>query len=267
MRRLQIVFLLCALLLFCTSCGQEAAPSEATASPDTYLTSELSSIPVETRSPEGVTHIAIPHFEGDPYAPVIEELYAQYARYETAEVALTTQKYAFYDIDGNGIDELLISTQFPRWGGIDIPNGQNSALYQTAETWGRIYTISDGKLTEAPTNESLFWDSFDALGGRIIFTNGVVCEYGGTPEHTSYIYHHFENGEVQFLKGLSNSDVPKNPDDPDDLEDTFWKFENEKDPFDKEQITEEEFERMKAEIEGGAEVVELDWHPIIEYGK
>lgn len=35
----------------------------------------------------------------------------------------------------------------------------------------------------------------------------------------------------------------------------------------REKISKDEFERMRAEIEDGAEVVELDWHPLIEYGK
>jgi len=146
---------------------------------------------------------------------------------------LEGQHYALYSIDGNSTKELLSGL---KWG---------EQIYLTA-----VYTIQDGV---AVRQEEFRADP--ACGPPpLMFKNGTIVAFDDDGGRQIYYYFRFEAGELKFQVGLNDyydSDYYR-VDDWDDLPRA---------------ITKAEFDRVKKELEGDGQVVELDWKPLAEYGR
>lgn len=251
--------LLCAVLFLCTDCGKTAYEQVTT----TY---QNLSIPddVPTRSGEIPTRevpyptVKIPTDPDDPYAQVIKDMYEQYAQHVTAEEIFKDFKYALYDIDRDGTQELLLSSWYAMWG-IEEPefDDGNDLTGKDGILFDRFYTIQNGKAIWVQPINGL-WDGVaGATGGRDILTNSVIRLYGGRPDHISYAYYRYTEGRLEFLYALRYY-----ADDESRYIVTYEGDQGTRTP-----ITEEEFSRLRAEIEGNAQVVQIDWKPLESYGR
>ncbi|MBQ6266334.1 MAG: hypothetical protein IJK64_01025 [Clostridia bacterium] len=252
MRRLQVIILLCAVLWLCTSCRQEAAPSTATTSPNTTITSGISGNPVATYDPESASKIANPLFPDDPYASVLNKLFSSLSKEE-----LSSKHYALYDIDGDGTDELLLDRSILPWGGKNagVPDAEKVFIFE------RLFTLRDGhpvELTESVTVYALWAYMGDLMAGRDVLSNGVIRGYGGSPDYTSYIYFKISDGDLKFLRVVQHYESE---------EYNYMQYIIRDGEETWEKISEDEFYLLRKEFEDDAEVVKLDWHPLTEYGK
>ena len=184
-------------------------------------------------------------------------MYEQYAEYVTAEEIFEDLKYALYDMDKDGTRELLLSSRYILWG-YEGPEFEyeSDEIGKKAVLFDRFYYISNGEAVEMPVLNGLWYGAAGPTGGRDILSNGVIRLCGGTPDYTSYAYFRYAEGELTLLRVLKN------------FEDTGrWLVTFEGDQSFRTSITEEEFNRMRAEIEGDAQVVEIDWKPLESYGR
>ena len=253
-----LFLLLCLALLICTGCRKHEQKQNTTTQ-NNEQTSEC----VQTRSGEIPTRevpyptVKIPTNPDDPYAQIIKDMYEQYAEYVTAEEIFEDLKYALYDMDKDGTRELLLSSRYILWG-YEGPEFEyeSDEIGKKAVLFDRFYYISNGEAVEMPVLNGLWYDAAGPTGGRDLLTNGVIRLYGGSPNYTSYAYFRYANGELSLLRVLRNfSDTGR------------WLFTYEGDQSTRTPITEEEFNRMRAEIEGDAQVVEIDWKPLESYGR
>jgi hypothetical protein len=144
--------------------------------------------------------------------------------------ALESLKYAFYDIDGDGANELLIG-----WD----------------ENIESVYSIQNGVAVEQ--NDYPLWTEYNPP--TILFENGVI-RVDNTREGQgpfSIYYYRFEDGTLRFQTGLFDYDGKEYSqyDTADLAEDT--------------PITKAEFERLQKQYEGDGQIVQLDWKPLAEY--
>ena len=255
-----IAGLLCIFLLFCTGCTrgerEQVTTTQNNQPSSEYFSTRSGEIP--TRA-EPYPTVKIPTSPDDPYAQIVKDLYEQYAQYVTAEEVFESLKYALFDIDGNGTPELLISRRYYAW-------GSEGSEFDDAYEWkgkegiilDSFYSIQNGKAMEMTEPVLGLWDYFAiTMGGRDILTNGNIRCYGGTPSHTSYAYYSYAAGKLEFLYALRYY-----ADD-----DSRHLVTYEGDQCTDTPITEEEFNRLRAEIEGDAQVVEIDWKPLESYGR
>ena len=155
----------------------------------------------------------------DPYFCIIKE-YQGYMDYEN---------YAIYDIDDNGMNELLLG---------------NTSIYT-------IYTIQNGVAVQ----QDYHADHDDYAFSSIVYINGVVKSERGDPWKTDLSYYRFEDGELKCQVRLTH--IHDN-----DMVNEYYRHYLD---GTKEAITKEEFDRVKAEFEGDGQEVELDWKPLRRY--
>ena len=209
---------LAGLLLACAACGGNAGGNDA---------------PTETAaSGPFVTAAQINPNENDPYSSIIkdrydllfdESIYA-YGRY-----------YALHDIDGDGINELLL--------GYEAWDGKISLL--------AVYAIQND---EAMRQEAFYTDPEYPVQS-MIFQNGTIGSSGENDDEAFFAYYRFTEGELALLPDLiaaqANSET-----------EYFLAKKGEKTS-----ISKAEYDRVKEEMEGDGQVVELDWKPLAEYGR
>ena len=269
------IFILIAILLtFLASCGK-AGDSEHTVSvpnstvmeehatqveiktadvtePNTLrLDGDYDSVPTVTQpalmSREELNSIVIPTSPKDPYSYIISDIVEWYKQ-AGSRFNSEKERYSLYDINDDGTDELILAR-------IDVLGGSTIYDYEgvNAEpTYGiliySIYTISDGKAIKADLL-SIAGDAYQT----ILFDNGLIKVVCCTPRNPWIHYNkmvgdNFEAVDYPIFKNyngecFSFKDCVENP------------------------ITEEEFNRRIAEIEGGAKPVELEWKHLQDYGK
>jgi len=222
------ISLLCLLCVGFCSCEEIEQPKETTAatvteqpSTKTSETTDLSLLATDTENGNKDLYADEINFIIEPYQNQPDKLKGQY--------------YVLYDIDGNGIEELL-------WG-MDVYGGISL---------NSIFSIQNGVAVE--------WDEFfSAYRNReharqtLLFCNGVIrsdSDHEGVP---IFNYYRFEAGIAKPLAEIFtvNGDYYS------------------RDPVTKNErsITKEEYDRVKKEMEGDGQVVELDWRPLAEYGQ
>jgi len=156
-----------------------------------------------------------------------------YDRLNNEGVYVVVRYYAFYDIDGNGVNELLIGAEtYDGKAIMSIFTTQNGAAVRQ-EAW-------PGYMAQFPC-----W--------HLLYRNGTI-RYEGTDEGSrGYGYFRFENGELKRLPGLSVKSGEY--------------FRYAEDGITTIPISKEEFDRVQREMEGDGQIVELDWKPLAEYGQ
>lgn len=239
------------LILLCSACIGKSKNEESTTATVTAETSISRRDDSQTRA-EPYPTVKIPTSPDDPYAQIIKTRYETIAQNVAAEYFYEGVKYALYDIDGDGVQELLLSKWYSKWGYAYESEYDSDEIGKEGIIFDRFYYISNGKAVEMPVLNGLWYDAAGPTGGRDILSNGVIRLYGGTPNYTSYAYFRYSNGELEFINALMHYKSTG----------YFLDSENRSTP-----ITEEEFNRMRAEIEGDAQVVEIDWKPLESYGR
>ncbi len=267
MKRL-FAILLCVIFALLTACGTPSGDERGTTTKEEFATP---AVRITDRNDEGNTWriegdyaleptvtlpqrlseeelqaIKIPTSKDDPYSYVIDGWISWY-KDAGPDFDSEMDRYALYDINGDGTDELIL-------GSIDVLGGVDIYDFGVAvePTYGilidSIYTIGDGKCVEAD-KLSIRSDAYQT----ILFDNGLIKVVCCTPRNP-WIYYckmvgdNFEAVGYPIFKNyngecFSFKDCVENP------------------------ITEEEFNRRIAEIEDGAHPVELEWKHLQDYGK
>jgi len=227
--------LLCTLLAGLCACGR-TIPAErttiATITLETTQTANTEEIATETTE-ASVSTVTIRTKKDDLHSYVIEEyLEAYYKILNDDNRHMLPYYYYLYDIDGNGTKELLLGVE---WGG---------HIFLDA-----VYTIQNGVAVQ---QEAYFMDT--TIGPPpLLYKNGTIRVNRVDDTIIFYYYYfRFENGELKLQIML--------------IDDMGRYFSN-KDPMKRTPITKSEFDRVKKEMEGDGQVVELDWKPLAEYGR
>jgi len=209
---------LCVLLAGLCACGQ-AAPVPTTAFMITT-----------TFGPEPTTPApaVIDPREIAPYADALKEYCGRPGVVDTLHWQWF---YALYDIDGNGIKELLLGTEY-------------SGIVT-------IYTILDGVVARQGFASSRYVSQEPPL----LFENGTIRTGGSGEGDVKYDYYRFAAGELKYQAGLSRYSEYNYDNcfryDPDSQEET--------------PIANDEYERVQEEFEGDGQVVWLDKKPLANY--
>ena len=152
--------------------------------------------------------------------------------------------YFIYDIDGNGVDELIMGDWKKITDDIDDINPPREILISS------VYTIENGEVVKQ--DSSVWWDD-EYLWNRELLSNGLIRTTLGDKEYPSYSYLGFENGKLELKLAVYN------------MGDRYLRIHDS--IVDEEEITKEEFERLRDEANGDSEIVEINWKRIDEYGK
>ncbi len=248
-----ISILLCLVIICLSSCGNTADIDE------TKPQSGLEAVTVEIKTSSD-----------DPYSYIIKEKYDQTIEYYTKfpQAEFKSENYYFiYDIDGNGTEELLLGIPYIVGGGQNVERP-----YEIEVMVNEIYTICDGKPVK---QEIMSWWMVESVLERSILDNGLIKYVSGPQNRPSYLYVKIINGQTVLLHNLKNQGAGHYYGylDPE----TVSEFKSDKTGFDREyelflkaeekEITHEEFDRLRAEIEGDAKPVEIEWKNIDQYGR
>lgn len=149
--------------------------------------------------------------------------------------------YSFYDLNGDGTDEMLLGEWVKVGDYTDDPNPP------TALKPYFVCTLKDGEV-EYMDFDSLHWSEF--IYDRVLYSNGLVMTTWGPEKNPSCIFAYFDGKELKqkdFLFHLMPDDIY--------LE------------IDESEMTEEEYHRRIDEAIGDATPVEIEWRRIDEYGQ
>ncbi|MCL2141184.1 MAG: hypothetical protein FWH42_05960 [Dehalococcoidia bacterium] len=144
---------------------------------------------------------------------------------------LKNVQYTFYDLDGNGTQELLIG--IVAWG------------------LANVYAYQNGV---AVRQEEFFIDPAE-VSPPILLKNGAIKLEWDTYGAPRVAYYRFIDGVLKRQITL--------------LDDfgQYYRYDMYVDQFPGASITKEEFDRVQKEMEGDGQVVELDWKPLAEWGQ
>ena len=236
--------ILCAAAVFLTACGTNSG-GETTA-------------PLETKAAESsVKSNDIPFYTkeikddpSDPYAGFIKE---------SCEVIVNDFKginaecfddflkngycthYSFYDLNGDGVEEMLLGVWVKVGHYTDDPNPPKALKPYF------VCTLKNGEV-EYMDFDSLHWSEF--IYDRVLYSNGLVVTTYGNEEKPSYFFAAFDGTSLIMKDNLYyfKSD------------DTYYRNNDNI-------VTEEEYHRLIAENIGDATPVEIEWKRIDEYGQ
>ncbi len=222
----------------------------------------------KTQSATEYVTVEIKTSPDDPYSYVVKEEYDRTLEYYSKfpEMDFKSEYYYFiYDINGDGIEELLIGSPILVGGG-----ELEEHRFETEIMIEEIYTIIDDKAVGLATMS--VWRP-DSSFERTILDNGFVRYVGGTPECLSYLYMKYEGSEMMFYElinqgsewyysYLASRNALANEMPIPALENELYQQKAKR-----KEITPEEFDRLRAEIEGDAKPVEIEWKNIDQYGR
>ena len=248
------------IFVLLTACGTgdnditTTAPADSaeTTEPNTVrLNGDYDSVPTmtvpERLSGEELDSIIIPVSADDPYSEIIVneiEWYKQASSGFNSE----DERYFLYDINGDNINELIIG-HISALGGSAVYEYEGvSADFVYGILINEVYTIVDGKAIRSK-GLLIGGDAYET----ILFNNGIIKALFQTPRNPQITYYKMVGDSFETVGGSLNRSF--------NGECSY--FENGKE----EKITEEEFNRCIAEIEGGAHPVELEWKHLQDYGK
>ena len=259
-----ISILLCLIIVCLCSCGNNAKNDLTTTLSTENNGVQQSMVSDKTQSATEYVTVEIKTSPDEPYSYIIRETYDLVINKLSDPYYY---HYAFYDIDGNGTEELLIGEPYVVGG---IQNVEPP--YETEVMVTEIYSISGGKLIK---QEIMSWWMVESILERSILDNGLIKYVSGSQNRQSYLYMKIMDGQMVLLHNLKNQRAgmyyryldPK----------TVSEFKSDKTGTDREyelfleadkrEITPEEFDRLRAEIEGDAKPVEIEWKNIEQYGR
>ena len=233
MKKLFIILLILLLTILC-ACGQAVPREKTSATEEIAVTEETTTTTItEETSEMPTTMIVLSMVELKPneivaYSDILREYHDDLTKGYSF-----VQHYAFYDIVGDGTNFLLLS-------------GEDTIGKSVFDS---VYTIKNGVVVrqEQFPSPALGHDPTSSL-----FENGTIrTEFYDGARRTSY--YRFEEGALKFQIGIvieTQTEYFRV-----DTVDGGW-----------EPITKEEYDRLKAEMEGDGQEVELDWRPLAEFG-
>ena len=216
------------------------------------LNGDYDSVPTmtvpERLSSEELDSIVIPVSADDPYSAIIAneiDWYKQAGPQYNSEV----ERYALYDINGDGTDELIIGL-IEVLGGTSVYEEHEgvSAEYTFGLLISEVYTIQSGKAVRVQ-HSAVSADAYET----VIFDNGILKVVRLTPRNPRITYRKMVNGVFEMVGDC----IYKT------FDGKFYYLNGNNTG----EITEEEFNRRIAEIEDGAHPVELEWKHLQDYGK
>ncbi len=258
-----ISILLCLIIVCLCSCGNNAKNDLTTTLSTENNGVQQSMASDKTQSATEYVTVEIKTSPDDPYSYTIKE------KYDFVINKLSDPNYyhyAFYDIDGNGTEELLIGEPYVV-GGID--NVEPPYVFEIMIN--EIYTIENGLIIK---KHIMHWWMNLSIFERSILDNGVIRYVAGTTEKPNYFYLSFDDGEMGFQE-LAYYDEELmyrfiTPEKIEEIDSDKTGFDREYELFlkaEEKEITPEEFDRLRAEIEGDAKPVEIEWKNIDQYGR
>jgi len=211
-----LVAFLCLLFAGLCACGQRDSPDDTKTEPETQSATK----PTEANNTN----------ENDPYSDAITMYYDLPSNLFQANA----EHYFLYDIDGDGIQELLLGKE---WG------GQTHFI--------AVYAVQDG----LPVLQKEFTDDPECGPPALLFENGTIRVNDFDGGRWVFFYYRFEDGELKFQTGLVARDY----------DNYYSRFDEWGGPS--RVITKGKFDRLQKEFEGDGQLVELDWKPLAEYGR
>lgn len=260
-----IIIFICLVIVFLCSCGNTASIYETSNFTNQDATKENYQADIdETKSQSAIefTTVEIKTSPDDPYSYIVKEKYEKIVRrFQEEDISdhfFEFDKYAgncyffLYDIDGNGIDELILGD----WKLITNDSEDSNAPKKI--TVSSIYTIKNGQVAEQSVHP--WWDN-EVLWDRVILTNGLIRTGTGYKDYPSYSYMGFENGEFGLKYSISYLGDGKG-------NKRYKKiYRNDNGEYVEEIITKEIFEQLRDEADGDSDIVEIKWKRIDEYGR
>ena len=244
MKRFIVLVLAATLLLLC-SCGADGGKESGTTSinASAAATSEKSDdIPFYTKE--------IKDDPSDPYSVEIkgycERVLSRFVNegqsdFEWYMRQIPYMYYCFYDLDGDGVEEMLLG-DWKKVGKYTDNLGSPRELKLSA-----VAILKNGEVERINFDE-LYWSEF--IYDRVLYSNGLVMTTWGPEKNPSCIFAYFDGQELKqkdFLFHLMPDDIY--------LE------------IDESEMTEEEYHRRIDENIGDATPVEIEWKRIDEYGQ
>lgn len=245
------IILLFLVLLVLNSCGLQQSNKRA---PNTIPSkSSTTTLQEKTESRTKQLTVDASVTEDDPYESTIKSKIAELSKSAESKQLLNNNYYSLYDIDNDGTKELLFGTKMILWGYEGVLSNQERA---EEIVLNQLFVTIDQKPQEIVYQPSWRWNNYfaESLGGRDILSNGIIRYYGGTPDYISYAFFRYSNGELDFIKALMSYEIAG----------TWVVVDNQGNDL-REKISKEEFDRMKSEIEDGADVVNINWQPLESY--
>ena len=229
--------LLCLLLLCLCACVSTAPKDTATTKKATQGTSteensSISTTTTETSDPSMSTTNRRAT-ESNLYSDILKKYYDYL---DDEDGYSWARSYAFYDVDGDGTDELLFGT--------------DKNYFQV------VYLLSVYKIqNDVTVRQEAFSTDPEEEGPPLLLKNGNIRSISYCDNEVTFHYYRFEDGELKFKTMLM-----------DNLGD-YSQSNGAYSEFKRFSITEEEFDQAKKEMEGDGQTVELDWRPLAEYGR
>ncbi len=256
MKKLSALFLCILFILLLCSCNKNEDKNITSTQNTSTEEPTQQNLPInfaETTHAEPTT-IEIPTNPDDPYSVFIKERYEKIYEAQKAEGVEHFSEfdkhslncyYFLYDIDGNGVDELILGDQKRIGGDIEDPDPPKKIMINT------IYTLKDGNLIE---HDLFNWWLNESYLDTSILSNGVFKKTCGAEKYNCSLYLSFSDDKTTFKETLIV------------LDDGQYAY-NETPLGDDIYISEEEYNRKKQELESNAEPIEINWKRIDEYGR
>lgn len=156
--------------------------------------------------------------------------------------------YAFYDINGDGVKELLLGAQGKY-------NSSDAELFD-------IYTIKDGVAVQQR------WSGWIHPHVSIL-ENSTVMTFGGHQGWYGNVYYRFQNGALTRIESLGFTDINHRINDKtgeDEYYTNYYRYDDEE-RGEGVQISEAEYNRLQKQCEGSGDEVALEWRPLWLYKK
>lgn len=264
MRRM-LFLIFCFSFIFLCSCtsNQNTDTSTSTQNITTTKFTPQSTTTSSAETTEEITTVNIPVTPDDPYSEFIknkyEDFYNAMIKHDPDEFQSSSwygeSYYFLYDLDDNGIDELILGD----WIRITDYHDDSGAPRKILIT--SIYTIENDEVVNLDDQLPGRWNWYnsDYMLDKCILSNDLIRQTTGGKEYPTLYYYYIEEGKLRLKYGLFahvNSDGSK-----------VFSYKDENSTKDFNPISEEEYIRLRDEANGDAEVVEINWKRIDEYGR
>jgi len=232
----QLLALLCLLPISLCSC-EKAKPIDKSTATTTKKVAATTTQKVAVKSDMTTTKVATGESVLTTEALVTYASYDEFLketcdRLDVEGSYLVTRYYTFYDIDGDGVQEMLIGGE-TRYGIVIFS----------------VYTMQNG-VAVYQKDLSIWMSEFDRE--RWLLTNGTIKTAGFDEYGSGYGYYRVEDGELKRMAGIM-------------IEGGEYMRSYTEGGYRKVAITKEEFEKVQKEMEGDGQVVQLNWLSLEDY--